>query len=267
MKYFFNAITPPLFKQLVRRFTGSWQGNYQKWEDAAAEGEGYDTPEILYKVKEALLQVKEGKALFERDSVLFYSENFNYPLLASLLFVANKEKSNLHVVDFGGSLGSTYFQNRKVLREINNISWSVVEQEEFVSCGKEYFEDEKLKFYRTVENCLMHSEAQTLLLSSVIQYIPDPLALIKQLLDKKFKYIIIDRTPFFNDRPDRITLQTVPTCIYKASYPCRIFNKPKFLDHFLNEYDVTFSYESSDVCNLNAVFEGFLLTRKDDNNE
>lgn len=262
MKVFLDTITPPFLRQLIRRYSGCWQGNYRKWEDAAVKADGYDSPEILSKVKDSLLKVKEGEALFERDSVLFYEEDFNFPLLTSLLYIANLEDSNLHVLDFGGSLGSTYFQNKKILKDIKHVTWSVVEQGDFVECGKEYFEDTILNFSKDINHSLSQREKQTLLLSSVIQYIPDHVALIGKLLEYNFKYIIVDRTPFFDQKPDRITLQTVPPSIYKASYPCRIFNKSQFLSHFLDKYEITFSYKSKDECNLDAVFEGFLLRKK-----
>lgn len=263
MKIFLSKIIPPFLRQIIRLYSGSWQGNYKKWEDAAAKADGYDSPEILHKVRDSLLKVKEGHALFERDSVLFYEEDYNFPLLTSFLYIANLEDSNLHVLDFGGSLGSTYFQNKKILNDIKHVTWSVVEQVDFVDCGKEHFEDAVLNFFKEVDHCLLQREKQTLLLSSVIQYIPDHVGLIKKLLNYNFKYIIIDRTPFFDQKKDRITVQTVPRSIYKASYPCRIFNKSQFLSQFLGKYEIIFPFKSKDECNLDAVFEGFLLKRKE----
>jgi putative methyltransferase (TIGR04325 family) len=39
-------------------------------------------------------------------------------------------------LDFGGSLGSSYFQNKKFLDALRLVEWNVVEQENFVATGE-----------------------------------------------------------------------------------------------------------------------------------
>ncbi|MDV3001980.1 MAG: hypothetical protein N5P05_003586 [Chroococcopsis gigantea SAG 12.99] len=76
------------------------------------DAEGYDKDIILETVKNSLLQVKEGQAIYERDSVLFDKIEYSFPVLTMLLKVALENDSKLSVLDFGGSLGSHYFQYR-----------------------------------------------------------------------------------------------------------------------------------------------------------
>ena len=94
-------------------------GDYSSWEEALKFCDGYNKPNILEKVKNSLLKVKKGEAVYERDSVLFDHIEYSMPLLVSLLYMTTVYKNNLNILDFGGSLGSSYFQNRKFLEKLD----------------------------------------------------------------------------------------------------------------------------------------------------
>ena len=119
-----------------------------------------------------MLQVKNGTAVHERDSVLFPKVEHNFALLAGLLQAV--DNGELSVLDFGGSLGSSYFQCRPFLASLKSVRWSIVEQPAYVECGRREFADERLRFYRTVEECLENESPQVLLLSGVIHCLADP---------------------------------------------------------------------------------------------
>ena len=76
-KSIIKAITPPIIISLFLKLKNSvqgqliWSGDYKTWEDAQARCTGYDSEIILDKVKNSLLKVKNGEAIYERDSVLF----------------------------------------------------------------------------------------------------------------------------------------------------------------------------------------------------
>jgi putative methyltransferase (TIGR04325 family) len=141
------------------------------------------------------------------------------------------ERGALKVCDFGGSLESTYYQNKKFLDKITDVSWGVVEQRHFVDAGKEEFENDRLKFFSTVVECIEEEGSNVLILSSVLQYIEEPYELLDNILKNNFKYILIDRTPF-SKGPERITLQVVPPYVYDASYPCHFFDESIFMQYF-----------------------------------
>jgi putative methyltransferase (TIGR04325 family) len=122
-----------------------WFGNYSTWQSAKTECLGYNNAVILEKVKKSVLKVKNGEAAYERDSVLFDVPQISEPLLDALL--ASIDNNSLHIVDFGGSLGSSYFQNRKNLQTVTDLKWALVEQAHFVETGKKEIEDNKLKFF------------------------------------------------------------------------------------------------------------------------
>lgn len=137
-----------LYRRIMQKFAlVQYSGNFREWIDASKLCVGYDAENIFDKVKSAALRVKAGEACYERDSCLFYEKAFNYPLVAHLEKIAMENDNYLDVIDWGGALGSTYYQNRKLLcSEKLNYKWSVVEQVHFVKYGKENLTDEILKF-------------------------------------------------------------------------------------------------------------------------
>lgn len=251
-----------LLRKIPRRY--GWSGDYASWEEASAKCGGYQSQEILEKVRDAGLKVKAGYAAFERDSVLFPESEYPWPLLAQLMHVAAHEQGRLHVLDFGGALGSTYFQNRKYFEGLVAIRWCVVEQPHFVQCGRENFQSEELRFYHSIEECMSEECPSAVLLSSVLQYLPDPDALLSSLLRYQFKFILIDRTGFSNDGLDHITVQRVHPQIYSASYPCYFFSQQKLLERFASNYDILAELPGPDRCNYPGYFCGFVFRRRSD---
>ena len=268
-KNIIKKFVPPLFIDVYSKLTKinikpkyGWFGNYSSWEEASLLCEGYDSKIILEKVKSALLKVKNCEAVYERDSVLFDHIQYSWALLATLLKIG-VENGKLHIVDFGGSLGSSYFQNKDFLAVIDDIQWNIVEQSHFVDVGKAEFEDDHLKFYYSIDECLEQIQCDVLLLSSVLQYLESPFSYIEQILMNNFKYIIIDRTAFTLSVQSFITVQRVPPEIYSASYPCWFFNEDSLLDIFQKKYDLQYSFNALDSSNLpNTYFKGFVFKRK-----
>ncbi len=53
--------------------------------------------------------------------------------------VVIENNNNLSVLDFGGSLRSTYYQNKTFLENLNSIEWSIVEQTHFLYLVEKIF--------------------------------------------------------------------------------------------------------------------------------
>jgi putative methyltransferase (TIGR04325 family) len=259
-KKFLKRIIPDSIIRFMTGFFYGWHGNYGSWNDAKSVCSGYESSEILEKVKNSLLHVKAGHYAFERDSVLFSDAEFSFPLLSSLMWIAAHNNGKLKVLDFGGSLGSTYYQNKMFLDSISEVAWCIVEQPEFVKTGKEYFEDERLHFFCSIDECLKSFPVNVVLLSSVLQYLEEPYILIDQIKLRNIKYVIIDRTPFI-EGTDRITVQKANPRIYKASYPCWFFNKKKFIDKLSLDYNLVVEFDALDKANIRSEFKGFVFKK------
>ena len=255
-----QALPPQLFVALKK---WGWYGNFPNWESAKKQTKGYEDELILNKVKESLLKVKNGQAVYERDSVLFDKIEYSWEVLAGLMWIAAQNKGTLNLIDFGGSLGSTYFQNKSFLDSLNSVSWNIVEQSNFVKSGKENLEDDRLHFYFTIEDCLNEKEINAILFSNVLQYLDNPYEILQNALSKNVDYILIDKTSFTLNNKERITIQKVYPHIYDTSLPCRLFAESEFLSIFTdNGYDLFLDFDSSEKTNLPSKYKGYIFKKK-----
>jgi len=231
-----TEITPPALLSTYRsarlRMRGekaaSFSGDYASWGEALAASTGYDADLILKKTRDALVEVRDGRAAYERDSVTFDAIEYSWPLAAGLLRAAALHGGSLDVLDFGGSLGSTYYQNRSLLDALPSLTWSIVEQPKHVAVGRESFQDDVLRFYGTIEECLAERRPTVLILGSVLQYLEDPRQLMLDVSTLPIDHIVIDRTPFWAGAGDRLVVQQVASYIYDATYPCWLLSESRF---------------------------------------
>ena len=262
-KFIKNCI-PPIAFEVIKGIRGgniTLSGDYDSWEEASLECSGYSDQNILKEVLESTLKVKKGEATFERDSVLFDEIEYAWPVLSGLMWSMARNKGRLNVLDFGGALGSSYFQNRKFLNNFENISWSVVEQEHYVLAGQKYIQDDYLKFYQTINDCLAENQPNVVLISGVLQYLPEPIKVLKMLASVSADTLILDRTPYVNKglKPT-IKIQTVPSQIYPARYPCRLLSEVSLIAE-INElnYSLIKSFNSLDNLASMATWKGHIF--------
>ncbi len=266
-KTLLRSILPPFataaLKKLRRKgilFTGS----YSDWGDALSRSTGYDAEGILERVLSATSKVAKGEAVFERDSVIFNEIEYSWPVTAGLMLASACGAGKLNVLDFGGSLGSSYFQNIKFLNELEEVRWNVVEQDNYVLAGRMHIQNETLRFYPSISDCLESGRPNLVLLSSVLQYIPEPYLLIEQIAKMGSKIIVIDRTPYLKaGLTDMIRIQVVPASIYSASYPCRFFLEENIVEIFnTHGYYLLESFNSLDRLDDLATWKGHIFMRQ-----
>jgi len=257
---------PPLLADAYReiRRQNRFAGRYTDWGEALLHSTGYAKETILQRVLDATLLVKNGQAVYERDSVLFEKIEYSWPLLSGLLLAAAKHGGRLRAVDVGGALGSSYYQNKKFISQLKSVRWSVVEQPEFAECGRKFIADRNLRFYADLGRCLKKENPNIVLLSSILPYVEQPFAMIEQIVKSRVPFIVVDRTLFVEKGKERIVIQKVPPEIYDASYPCRIFDRDTFLTAFLKRYELLEEFDShvGTVIRLDdtrATFKGFMF--------
>ena len=280
---------PPAGQDLLRRLVASsgtctgggsviqYVGPFTSWDEARRHAIGYDAPNIVAKVLAATQAVIDGKAAFERDSILFSHEEYNYPFLTSLFAVATKTGGRLRVVDFGGSLGSSYWQNRKLLRRFcSEVSWRVVEQPTYLQAASKLLYLEPLTFYPTIPEACQNERPDAIVFSGVMQYIENYREIFAQAVAAEPEFIVIDRTPELlqsvgGDNPGAIMVQNVSPQIYSASLPCCIYN-PGALAAALPGYEALYAYKDAVDGTFTCAFpdgqsiafdhRGMLLRRK-----
>lgn len=258
LKMVVKALLPPVAVRLYQKFKKDeirFIGNFATLQQARGNSTGYDADLILEKVSNSLLKVKSGVAVYERDSVLFDKIEHPFPLLTGLFMAATENGGDLTVLDFGGSLGSSYFQCRGVLAILPKLTWCIVEQEKFVQRGRELFESDQLRFFYTLEECCQQRAPNVVLFASVLQYLDDPHSIVESAIGSGAQYIIIDRTPFSDLSEDRLCVQHVPAEIYKASYPCRILSSSKLERLLDSQFELLADFDALGGCG--HVSDGF----------
>jgi putative methyltransferase (TIGR04325 family) len=226
LKRLIAEVTPPILLRFCKSVLPTKRmlsGNYGTWKEALAHSSGYDNPLIVDRVRAALVRVKKGEKACERDSVVFDTKQYFFPVLAALLRAALNAEGTLKVLDYGGSLGSSYFLYRDILKPARNLDWHIVEQAAFVEIGKREFENDELRFFGSHEESLGTETPDIVLFSSVLQYLEHPHSALAAILEASPGFVLIDRTPFHEGVSDMLAVQNVPTEIYKASYPSWIF--------------------------------------------
>jgi putative methyltransferase (TIGR04325 family) len=189
---------PPDAIALLRRGI-RFKGKYAAWSEAEAHATGYQAQTILDRAIIAAEAVRSGRAAWDRDGVTFAVPLYPYPMLAGLALAAARAQGRLSVLDFGGALGSSYFQCRPWLKRLDGHLWAVVEQEHFVATGRRRFESRELRFVSSIGEAVNIAAPNVALLSSVLQFLPEPARMLAELADAWLPTIIIDRTPFIMD--------------------------------------------------------------------
>jgi putative methyltransferase (TIGR04325 family) len=261
------AMLPAALRRKLRIYSGwKWfRGDYASWSEAREASGGYEDAEVLRHVMEATLVVQSGQAEFERDSVLFYEQNPDVPLITVLQNFCSTFDGSFRVLDFGGSLGSVYWRHRQFLPVGETVRWDVVEQPAFVEAGRRHVTEPALHFYETVEGAEAQSRHDLLLCSCVLQYLEEPFRFLEEWSRLDVPYVLLNNLPLRKRGRDRIKIQHVPPSIYAASYPVWFFNRAAFLRRVSAHYEIVKEFDSEAVWPVGfGMFQstGLLLKRR-----
>ncbi|GAT31996.1 putative methyltransferase, LIC12133 family [Terrimicrobium sacchariphilum] len=250
------AIEPPVFS-----------GDYPSWDVAAAECGGYDADQIFIKIKEAAIAVRDGFAAFERDSVLFEKPEYRWETLAALLWQAARDRGELRVLDFGGSLGSVYFQSRVYLTGLPRLLWGVVEQPHYVDFGNRELSSEALRFFREIDQGIEEVRPNAAFFGASLQYVDSPFDILDSFLSRRVSSVIFDKLALIDQPEDRLTIQRVPKNVYEASYPAWFFSECRFLKYVKSAgYSCVSEWRNVDHYLLEGgqtIFKGYHFVRRD----
>jgi putative methyltransferase (TIGR04325 family) len=262
-----NLVRPRVPAPIVRwwRHHFGWQwfrGNYAAWPGARAASPGYDDAAVLTRVAAAVREVKAGRAAWERDGVTFTTPAVNAPLLAALRQSAQTGGDRLDVVDFGGSLGSSWWQHRTALGGLDSVRWRVVEQAHYVAAGAEFAGD-GLSFHASIDEALAGGPPAVILLSSVLPYLESPLDLLTDISARKFPHVIIDRTPLVRSGRARLAVQCTPPELGGGGYPCWLFSRSQLLAPLQADYGLVQEWLALDDLAPGVEHRGFYFRRKE----
>jgi putative methyltransferase (TIGR04325 family) len=222
------------FYKLINGYN-SFNDRVSSWEQAKNITTGYQTNEILNKVKTTFIESRNKMNAYERDSVLFQDGALNWPLIAMIYWTSQNVSDDVKVMDFGGSFASQYFQNEKLLDKVR-VKWSVVEQNHFAYEAKKIINHTNINFYYQLEECLNLENPNLALFGSSLQYLEYPYTTLMELKNHNIKVLILDRIPTHPGLEDIVIAQKVDKSIYDASYPAWIFSEKKLNNFISNDW-------------------------------
>jgi putative methyltransferase (TIGR04325 family) len=223
-----KAYLPPVLLHAWRALAGgaiTFRGDYASWAAARAASKGYDDAAIVTRAREAALKVRRGEAAMDRDGVAFERPEYAFAVIAALQRAVRD--GALRVLDFGGALGGSYRQFLAFGAAVPRLDWRVVEQPGMAAAGREGYADASLRFFDSTAGALRDGPPDVVLLSSVLQYLPEPYRVLEELGAIPGATLVLDRTPCDEGARDLLCVQTVPPSIYPASYPCWIFSRAR----------------------------------------
>jgi putative methyltransferase (TIGR04325 family) len=236
-------------------------GRYDDWLAAVRASEGYQAPVVLQKTRDATAKVRAGAVPYQQDGVTFDRVPDHAYRLALVLAVAALERScPLRVVDFGGALGGAFFSLRPLLPGSTEIDWTVVEQPAYCEAGRREFGGDHLSFCDDLQALAAEQRPDVLLCSSVLQFLEDPLVVLRRLIGLRPRHLVIDRTPFSASGRAEITVQRVPASIYRTSFPSWLLCEGTFAACWQDSgYRPWLQWDYSSSFTARATFKGFAL--------
>jgi putative methyltransferase (TIGR04325 family) len=197
IKQLIKELTPPLFFRLYKNKNNPI---YNSYAEALSECQnGYESNDLVEVV------VEKNKRF--RDSIE-NNPTLDLGMLRTLIGVGLVSgKNTLSVIDFGGAGGFHYTLSKLALGNEIKLNWAVVETTAMVKEAKK-IENNELRFYDSIkiaQNELVNVDL--VLTSGALQYCPNPIDFLKQLIEVNAKYIFITRTPFNNNHNEIISTQ------------------------------------------------------------
>lgn len=245
MNQLVKDLVPPIVKRILKyQFRYGWHGNFNSWEAANASSTGYGFDKIINKVTTAAEKVKNGEVAYERDGVVYDRKPLYLHVLAGLLLAASKNGNRLTVMDYGGSLGTLYYQQRPHLKHLSDLKWGIIEQPAFVKVGREKFQDENLSFFSDIDEFMASHTPDIVIFCGSIQYLREPYKELEKLLSHNIRFLLFDFMAFVEGPKDRLTIQKVPPYYYEGSYPCWFFGREKFMDFMKSRYNLLSGFEA-----------------------
>jgi putative methyltransferase (TIGR04325 family) len=242
-----------------------YKGRYPTWQAAQADAAGDEPDAMIERTAEATAAVRDGLAEYEQDSVLMAAPPEMTYLLDAIRAAAPRRGGRVHVVDFGGGLGSKYFWARRALGAAVDLGWTVVELERHVEAGRARFASEALRFARNLDEA--PRPVDVLACYSVLQYLPDTVEGVRALARTGAKTIVLDRTPFATGGRAEVTLQHVDGRIYKAALTSWLLDESEVVRTLEGAgYRLAQRFEYPRVYSRRAVFAGHVFTRVTETN-
>jgi putative methyltransferase (TIGR04325 family) len=202
----------------------------------------------------------------ERDGFILPAPEFQFPVIAGILRSALQNENEINILDFGGSIGSVYFQFKSFFPFGTNIRWNIVELPETVEHGRKHFENNELYFYYSIDECLRNTNPKIVLLSGVLQCLEAPDAVLRKCGEIGASTLIIDRTTCSESVEDRLAVQIITSPGRYFEYPLWILSESRLIGELSKHWRFLAGFESAVdgmvvVEDIPVHYRGFLFER------
>lgn len=248
-----------------------FHGDFTSWDEAATQcvptrKTASEQRESMARTVELFQRALRGDLAFVRDGVPFVEPENPWPVLAYLLRAAAERHGALRVIDFGGSLGTTFLQARTLLATLPEVRWAVVERPEIAAAGRQALTSEQLSFFDSFAEARDAGDPDVVLFSGVLPYLPEPYAILDEVLRSSSRYILLDRTVVVAGDRSRVAIQTVPSFRGEISWPARLFCRRDLLQAFQPDFRAIAEFASycdpvEEIDGLRIDYKGFAFER------
>lgn len=166
---------------------GLFSGLYPDHAAASAGTRSYDDERVVAKLVDA-------QSRFQWDGVLSpLLQQLTAALLAGAIR-AGGFGGRLRVCDFGGGLGGAWTVLSTILGKAVDLDWDVVETPALARAGNAQFAGPGLRFHDSLD-ALEGREHDVIIVSGVLQYLPDPQATFARLACRPHHHMVMNRFP------------------------------------------------------------------------
>lgn len=216
------------------------------WEQASRTIAGYSDESILDSVARSARAVRDGVVAYERDGVVFDRIQYSWPVLSGVLWAARRNNSSLKVLDFGGALGSHYYQYKAFHKDLKDVSWAVVEQSGMVEIGNREFATSNLMFFDTISEATDVVKPHVAMASGSLCYVPDPAGVLQGFSDSTAGVLILDRVPVHKGSQNLLARQQIGRRKTDKGYLAWILAEQWLYDQVSAQWDIVETFPSLD---------------------
>jgi len=215
-----KSFIPPVLFQLLRRLrNGGVMKRYKSYDDALIDSHSYEDPDIIQVVSSKTMRLKDAMLACEDKNI---SNRQTAQNLFVLSHVANDQA--IDVLEIGGACGASYFELNHLLPGcIKN--WNILETPAMTATGKSFASEGRLKFFDSLQSVISNiSKVDLIFAQGVMQYLPNPLKALEDLLNLGAEWVYISRTVVGkNIEMPVITKQTVKLSSHGPGLPPKEF--------------------------------------------
>ncbi len=169
-----------------------------------------------------------------QDLHLSFSQEARSSDYAALFYLNSILSEVSDVFDFGGCVGNVYYCYARYLNFCSEFSWTVYDLPETLNYGKELAVERGARHLKFSSNFGEAEGADIFIASGSLHYFDMPLYSLIAKLEKKPRFILINRTPLV-ESPPFATVQKGPDCLVA----CMLHNRSSLIQGFAGiGYDV-----------------------------